>query len=1106
MSESQISLFQNPELESASVIDESTWLLSTLEVYNWGPFAGYHTAEFDAAGTAIIGPTGSGKTTLVDALMTLLVTNPRYNLASTGGHESDRTLISYVRGVLGGDGSDGGEDVSRAGKTITGICATYKAGEETLRLAGLMWIDGNGTSLKDLKRRWIFSQAKGEHQDLQGWLRLLHDGGARELVRMGKETAGLRIFADSKKAFLAHTRKFFDVGENAFTLLNRAAGLKQLNSIDEIFRELVLDDRSAFDRALEVASEFDNLAGIHAELETARQQQQALEPVAAEHRKLEKAREKKNTLQTINRLLPIWFASKSKELWQRSLTEIVDQKQKKSAQLEELSRDVAAQKSQVDTLYQKYMALGGDAIGDLEKTIWLLKERVAERSKNADQYLQAIRAMQLDESLTDAAMRQNHAAIAKLRPDIQQQQEAAEQKTLDANSEAREAEKSMTDVSQQLEKVRMRPESNIPPRFHEFRLELAAELSLNESDLPFLAELVEVKSSEGNWRGAIERAIGSERLRILVPEQRMKSALRWINQRNNRLHVRLQSASPAIKPKSFFSDGFTQKLNFKDHALIAAAEDLLAQRDRHCVDSAEALQTIEHGMTIEGTMSGRRGKFEKQDQRRLSDGWITGFDNKDQLKSLTRQLAELKATAKTLQDTYKTNLSKQKSIEQQLALIDRLAETEFSAIDLHGAQSELTTSESRRDSLLDPNSDTSRAKSNYDTANKAFEKLEESAKTLGEEIAVLDHTAGEAKEKVERSARRMGNGLTEEETSLASSKLPVHSEASANEIDDLEREATTKLAEQLKNQSGRVAEHERQLVRLMGKAKAVDTGALTEVGEDLPDVDDYIERLRVLKNEALPKKRKRFLQYLNESSDQGVTQLLAGVREEVDLIEHRINELNQTLLKVDFRSGRYLQLLPQRIKHERLRTLENAQRMLRSAALKDDEGESHYKALRDLVTVLRDAAENRKQKGSRALLDPRYRLEFYVVEVDRKTGKQSPRRSGSQSGSGGEKELMASHILTASLSYALCPSGAKRPLYGTVVLDEAFSKSSRSAATRIVEALRIFGLHPIFVTPNKEISLLKQHTRRVICVQRPGKQSSLTSISWETLEGLARLR
>src|SRR6185295_10724667 len=245
---------------------------------------------------------------------------------------------------------------------------------------------------------------------------------------------------------------------------------------------------------------------------------------------------------------------------------------------------------------------------------------------------------------------------------------------------------------------------------------------------------------------------------------------------------------------------------------------------------------------------------------------------------------------------------------------------------------------------------------------------------------------------------------------------------------------------------------------------------------------------------ALPEKLHRFLDYLNRSSDQGVTQLLAGITEEVDAIEQRISELNKTLLKVDFRSGRYLQLQPQRIKHERLRSLENSMRNLRSAALKDDQGESHYKALRELVEILRDAGQNERQLGSRALLDPRYRLQFFVVEVDRQTGDRSPPRTGSQSGSGGEKELMASHILTASLSYVLCPTEAICPLYATVVLDEAFSKSSPSAAGRIIEALRIFRLHPIFVTPNKEIGLLKQHTRRVICVQRPKKEASFVSI------------
>ena len=82
-------------------LTELTFVLTQLDVYNWGAFGGRHVAQFDLEGTAIIGPTGSGKTTLVDALMTLITVNPRYNLASTGGQQSDRELVSYIRGCIG---------------------------------------------------------------------------------------------------------------------------------------------------------------------------------------------------------------------------------------------------------------------------------------------------------------------------------------------------------------------------------------------------------------------------------------------------------------------------------------------------------------------------------------------------------------------------------------------------------------------------------------------------------------------------------------------------------------------------------------------------------------------------------------------------------------------------------------------------------------------------------------------------------------------------------------------------------------------------------------------------------------------------------------------
>ena len=1079
---------------------QPSFRLHQLEVFNWGPFRGLHRADFDKGGTAIIGPTGSGKTTLIDALMTLLVVSPRYNLASTGGHESDRTLISYVRGVLGGDGSDGREEVARPGKTITGICATYRSGPDVLRLAALLWTDGSGSTAEDLKKRWIFSQA--DEQSLDKWLTLLHDDGLRDLMRTGRETPRLRIF-DNKKAYLIHARKFFDVGENAFTLLNRAAGLKQLNSIDEIFRDLVLDDRSAFERAIEVAGEFDNLAGIHTELETARRQRDSLLPIAEEHRKLGKSRDKLSALESLKRLIPLWYAIAGERLWNQLLKEISADTEDARSRLDVARGSEKDCQSRVETFRERYLELGGNVIAELQRTIKAQEERVNDRKKHANDYHRMTGTLGLDQELSEAALKRNQVVLDLKRQKSVQQRDSKHTETLTVMSQKLDVDTKVSEIEGSLRKVEDRPGSNIPPQYQDFRSELARQLATQETALPFLAELIEVKPEENVWRGAIERAIGSERLRVLVPEDRLQAALRWVNSRDNRLHVRLQRSSIQDQSREVFRDSFIRKLNFRQHPLLATAKLLLANRDLHCVESADMLQNIEHGLTVEGAISGNRGRFEKQDQRRLNEGWATGFDNKDQLEALAHELAFSRKRAAQLESDSKTCRRELDNLDAQLAMIDHLLKLDFRTIDLPGAEAELARSNERLTSLLHPDSDASQAKASYDLEQKTLEGIQGDIRKCDSNLAVLDHKHSQAIAERDGCVKRRGSGLTLEESGLADKELTIRASIDAKALNDAERDAASAVENDLNEQQRRVAEHEKRLVRLMGEAKHVDTGALVDSGSDLVDVNDYLDRLRVLNEEALPEKLSRFIEYLNRSSDQGVTQLLAGITEEVDAIEQRIGELNQTLARVDFRLGRYLQLQPQRIKHERLRSLENVLRELRSAALKDDEGSSHYKALREVVAILRDAGQNSRQQGSRALLDPRYRLQFFVVEVDRHTGDRSPPRTGSQSGSGGEKELMASHILTASLSYALCPAESNCPLYATVILDEAFSKSSPSAAGRIIEALRIFQLHPVFVTPNKEIGLLKEHTRRVICVQRPKKEATLVSISWEMLEAMA---
>ncbi len=107
-------------------------------------------------------------------------------------------------------------------------------------------------------------------------------------------------------------------------------------------------------------------------------------------------------------------------------------------------------------------------------------------------------------------------------------------------------------------------------------------------------------------------------------------------------------------------------------------------------------------------------QVEKQDQKRLDQDWMTGFDNKDQLESLAKQLIAAKEASeqkRTMARDLETQLTLYEDI---LKLIGVLLELEFSRIDLPSAESELTRSLQRLNALLDPDSDASQAKLRYE--------------------------------------------------------------------------------------------------------------------------------------------------------------------------------------------------------------------------------------------------------------------------------------------------------------------------------------------------------------------------------------------------------
>ncbi|WP_443256032.1 SbcC/MukB-like Walker B domain-containing protein [Xenorhabdus sp. IM139775] len=434
------------------------------------------------------------------------------------------------------------------------------------------------------------------------------------------------------------------------------------------------------------------------------------------------------------------------------------------------------------------------------------------------------------------------------------------------------------------------------------------------------------------------------------------------------------------------------------------------------------------------------------------------------------------------------------------ALFQRIQQLDFNNIDVPGAIKQLEELKERLENLIHPDSDASVANMLLNEARQIEEGIEKQLQEANKELGGLEKSLDRALG-AERQAQRVAQqGMTDEERQLSGLHFPTVAMEQLSDIYDLERQHAGKLQREIEGLKGKQHDLNIKLTKFMSGAKNVDTGALAEVGTELDDIPAYLQRLQELTEEALPEKLQRFLDYLNRSSDDGVTQLLSHIDQAVLMIEERLSELNATMFRVDFQPDRYLRLVTKKVIHESLRTLEKTRRQLNAARLIDDNGESHYKALQSLVALLRDACERNRTLGAKALLDPRFRLEFAVSVMDRHTGNVIESRTGSQGGSGGEKEIIASYVLTASLSYALCPKGSSHPLFGTIILDEAFSRSSHAVAGRIIAALKEFGLHAVFITPNKEMRLLRHHTRSAIVVHRRGQNSNMVSLSWEELE------
>lgn len=185
--------------------------------------------------------------------------------------------------------------------------------------------------------------------------------------------------------------------------------------------------------------------------------------------------------------------------------------------------------SEAQRLRDVYLQDGGSGIEALEAKLAIERKHLETVQRHANDYLLVAKKLQFSQALTTEAFQESAASAQVSLNSIETTIRELEREAYSLGATKLATEQVQAEQQAELAKAKAHPGSNIPPPYQQFRRDLADQLGLNDENLPFVAELVEVQKSHSQWRGAIERAMGGNRLRIMIPPSQMKSALSWVN-------------------------------------------------------------------------------------------------------------------------------------------------------------------------------------------------------------------------------------------------------------------------------------------------------------------------------------------------------------------------------------------------------------------------------------------------------------------------------------------------------------------------------------------------------------------------------------------------
>ena len=1076
--------------------------LQRLELLNWGTFD-QRVWTFTPGGddSLLTGDIGSGKSTVVDALTTLLVPPQRITFNRAAGAETkERDLRSYVLGHYKAERSEttgGSAPVGlRRGPTFTVLLAVFgnEGYDTTSSLAVVLWLADGQTGQPD--RFYVTADRELTIAgDLTGF------GGDPAALRKRLTASGAGVH-DGYPAYAQRLRRLLDIpSAQAIELFAQTVSMKAVGDLTGFVRQHMLEPFDAQKWVDKLVTHFESLTRAHDAVVAARTQLEQLDPLLAAAAGYQTLSERITAIAAQRAALPAFVAERTVALLEAEVRAAAERLAAFAEEKQRLDDDIARGGEEVRALEREMEGQGGARLREIDLRVELLTPQEAQRRARASAYAADLGVLGLPPVETAEAFAARRPQITELHAEYESRRaghrEQADRLAVDAAAlKAEEA-----GLNAELLELRRR-RVNIPAASLDLRARLLTATGLPEAELPFAGELIRVRPEHADWEGAVERVLRAFGLSLLVPDRHYAAVSDWVEREHLRgrlVYYRVPARPEPVRPPRS-PHPLADVVEVKEDPLASWLRgEVLARGDLERVETTAQFRRAERAVTRAGQVKGGRNRHEKDDRFRIDDrrNYVLGWSPEAKIDALLEIAGEL--------GRRRTELARRdgelRSGEQQLrsrgTALDRVAGvTTFEELDwaaivrqidhltaerdrLTGASGELTRLQGL---LTDAAGRVSRAQRHRDgVLSRAGSTENEQRRALAE---------ADVRRKRAEAARDVDAAVLDALGGAAPTRAPT----GVADWDDWEKATLAALTDEHDRATGRRTQAAGRVTSAMHEFRLRWPLLTGELDDAVESISGYRELHGRLVSDDLPRFEAEFQDLLRTNAIRDIAGFSAELRKQSELIGERIDRINDSLHGIDYNLGRYISLETARTPNMEVRTFLADLRACTDDALAGGDADGAYSErkfhqVRALVERFRgrDGSTEADRIWTQRVTDVRNWVVFTAVERWRDTDEEHETYTDSGGKSGGQKEKLAYTVLAASLAYQFKLSwGADRAkAFQMAVIDEAFGRGSDESTRYALALFRRLGLQLIVVTPLQKIHVIEHAVAAVGFVDNP---------------------